>query len=202
MYAVCASRYVSRQMVPVALCGCAEGFILWKNQRRTAYIASTTTAVFRFCCGRLGTALTPLSSLRTLTGLAFVPAALIVSSSLKSEGGVLLHSWFPIKFTLPTSPPIATICVIRIRAATWSLFQGPAGWCLDFVQLAFWSTGSQSDNGSDHLLSNQPMPVSPVLSHWWGYHSHHCPRMAHMTCWSYKMWFLKWKCSSPWLPSL
>ena len=102
---------------------------LWKDQRRTSYIASTTTAVFRFCCGRLRTALTPVSSLRTLTGLAFVPAALIVPSSLKSEGWVLLHSIFPMKFTIymPTSPPLATICVIRRRAATALLFKGPAG---------------------------------------------------------------------------
>ena len=64
---------------------------LRKDQRRTAYIASTTTAVFRLCCGRLGTALTTVSPLRTLTRLAFVPAALVFPSSLESEGGVLMH---------------------------------------------------------------------------------------------------------------
>ena len=91
MYAVCAIRYVSRQMVPVEACDSAEGLSLWKEQRRKAYIASTATAVFRFRCGRLGTAVTDDSSLRTLTRLAFVPAALIVPFSLKSEAGVLLH---------------------------------------------------------------------------------------------------------------
>ena len=52
---------------------------------------NTTAAVFRFWCGRLGTAVTHVSSLRTLTRLAFVPAALIVPFSLKSEVGALLH---------------------------------------------------------------------------------------------------------------
>ena len=86
MYAVCAIRYVSRQMVHVEACySAAEGFV----QRQTSYIASTTTAVFRFWCGRLGTAVTHVSSLRTFTTLAFVP--LIVPFSLKSEAGVLLH---------------------------------------------------------------------------------------------------------------
>ena len=42
-------------------------------------------------CGRLRTAVTHVSSLRTLTRLAFVPVALIVPFSLKSESGVLLH---------------------------------------------------------------------------------------------------------------
>ena len=65
---------------------------LWKDQRRTAYIASTTTAVCRFCCGTFGTALTLVGPLRTLTGLAIVPAALIVPSSLKSEGWVLMYT--------------------------------------------------------------------------------------------------------------
>ena len=155
---------------------------LWKDQRQTLYIAATTTAVFRFCCGRLGTALTPVSSLMTLTGLTFclvVHAALIVPPSFKSEGGVLLHSWFPMKFTMSTSPPL-TIGVIRRWAATSSFFQGSAGWCLDFVHLAFWSSGFQSDNGSDHLLSTLTVPASPVLSHWWCYPSHHCPRNAHV----------------------
>ena len=110
-------------------------------------------------------ALTSASSLRTLTGLTFVPAALIVPSSFKSEGGVLLHSSFPMKFTMSTSPPLATICVIRRRAATSTLFQGPAGCCLDFVQLACWSSGILSDNCSDHLLSNQTVPASTVVSH-------------------------------------
>ena len=64
---------------------------LRKDQLQTAYIASTTIAVFRFWCGRLGTSVTNVSSLRTLTRLAFVPAALIVPFSLKSEAGVLLH---------------------------------------------------------------------------------------------------------------
>ena len=65
---------------------------LWKDQRRTAYIASTTTAVCILCCGKFGTALTLVGSLRTVTGLAIVPAALIVPSSLKSEGCVLLYT--------------------------------------------------------------------------------------------------------------
>ena len=33
-YAVCVSRHVSRQMVPVALCDCAEGFVFLEGQRR------------------------------------------------------------------------------------------------------------------------------------------------------------------------
>ena len=78
MYAVCAIRYVSRQMVPVEACDSAEGLSLWKEQRRKAYIASTATAFFRFWCGRFGTAVTHDSSLKALTRLAFVPAALIV----------------------------------------------------------------------------------------------------------------------------
>ena len=89
MYAVCASRCVSQQIVPVARATAPKVSSLRKDQRRTAYIASTTTAVFRLCCGRLGTALTTVSSLRTLTRLAFVPAALVVPSSLESEGGGL-----------------------------------------------------------------------------------------------------------------
>ena len=107
MYAVCAIRYVSRQMVPVEACDSAEGFVFEEGPATNSIyiypesedsrssgcniIASTTTAVFRFWCGRLGTAVTHVSSLRTLTRLAFVPAALIVPLSLQSEAGVLLH---------------------------------------------------------------------------------------------------------------
>ena len=65
---------------------------LWKDHRRTGYIASTTTAVCRLCCGKFGTALTLVASLRTLTGLAIVAAVLIVPSSLKSEGWVLMYT--------------------------------------------------------------------------------------------------------------
>ena len=75
-----------RATAPMVSCLC-------NDQLRTAYIAFTTTAaVFILCCGRLGATLTSVSSLRTLAGLAFVHVALIVPSSLTSEGGVSLHS--------------------------------------------------------------------------------------------------------------
>ena len=45
MYAVCASRHVSRQMVPVAGCDSAEDFVFVEGQATNSihYIASTTT---------------------------------------------------------------------------------------------------------------------------------------------------------------
>ena len=65
-------------MVPVEARDSAEGFVF-------------EPAVYRFWCGRLGTAVAHDCSLRALTRLVFVPAALIVPFSLKSEAGVLLH---------------------------------------------------------------------------------------------------------------
>ena len=86
MYAVCAIRYVSRQMVPVEACNSAEGFVFEEGPAtNSVYCIHYYTAVFRFWCGRLGTAVTHVSSLRTLTRLAFVPAALIIPFSLRSE---------------------------------------------------------------------------------------------------------------------
>ena len=48
MYAVCDIRYVSRQMVPVAACDSAEGFVVVEGQATYSihYIASTTTTAF------------------------------------------------------------------------------------------------------------------------------------------------------------
>ena len=93
MYAVCAIRYVSRQMGPVEACDSAEGFVFEEGPA-----TNSVYFIHYYCCLQIlvwqirNSGYTCLSSLRTLTRLAFVPAALIVPFSLKSEAGVLLHS--------------------------------------------------------------------------------------------------------------
>ena len=95
MYAFCAIRYVSRKIAPVVACDSAEGFVFVEGP------ATNSVHCIHYYCmlssdyvvaSRLGTALTPVSSVRTISKLAFVPKALIVPLSLKNEAGVLLHS--------------------------------------------------------------------------------------------------------------
>ena len=65
MYAVCAIRYVSRQMVPVEACDRAEGFVCEEGPATNSVYC--IHYYFRLWCVRLGTAVTHVSSLRTLT---------------------------------------------------------------------------------------------------------------------------------------
>ena len=88
MYAVCTSRYVSRQMVSVALCDSAEDFVFVEGPATNRYPRNLQILLWQI---RNSAYTSPVSSLRTLTLVAFVPAAFIVPSSLKSEGGVVLH---------------------------------------------------------------------------------------------------------------
>ena len=174
---------------------------LWKDQRRTAYIASTTTSVFRFCYGRLWTALTPVSSLRTLTGLAFC--------SCRSHSSIFIAKWrrgllafvisdeiLHVVFTTTSNTmchslkgcnfitfPRTSRQMFRLRPTCILVFRYSVG-------QRFWSFAIESDSA-----------CKPSSSHWWGYPSHHCPHNAQLTCWS-DLWFLQWKCSSTWLPSL
>ena len=79
-------------MVPVSPCESAEGFVFVEGPATNSVHCITYHRCLQIMLWQLGTSLTPVYSLRTLTGLTFVPAALIVTSSLKREGGVLLHS--------------------------------------------------------------------------------------------------------------
>ena len=94
MYAFCASLCVSQQIVHVAPYDSAKGFVFAEGSATNSVhsIHYHRCLQTMLCQIRNSTYITTVSSLRTLTRLAFVPAALVVPSSLKSEGGVLMHS--------------------------------------------------------------------------------------------------------------
>ena len=105
---------------------------LWNDQRRTTYIAPTTTTVFRCSLCRSGTLTALVSSFKVLIRQAFVNPLTSRFRLRGSDWVVLLHSLWPMKFTMSTSPPLAMIFVFRRRAATSSLFPGAICWPLDF----------------------------------------------------------------------
>ena len=167
MYVVCAIRFVCRQMVSVALCDSAEYFVsLWRDQRRTGTLHPLPPQYSDSVAhDRLGTALTPVSSLRTLTGLAFVYAALIVPSSLKSEAFVISDEIHYVDFTTTSihlchsqegcnfiTFPWTNRLMFRLHSSCILVFRSSVG------------QQKKKKNGSDHLLSNQTLLANPVLS--------------------------------------
>ena len=124
MYAVCAIRYVSRQMVPEA-CNSAEGFVFEEEPA-----TNSVYCIHYYCCLQILVWQISNRGYTCIFSQDFNQTGLCAGCShcsifIAKLSRSLAASVFPMKFTMSTSPPLATSYVIRRRAATSSLFQGP-----------------------------------------------------------------------------
>ena len=132
VYDTCTSMNIFNKIILVASCNGSKCFII--VERLTANYIHSNNYHYRLMLlsWQVWNTAALVSSFKVLIRQAFVNPLTSRFLLRGSDWVVLLHSWWPMKFTMSTSPPLAMICVISRRPATSSLFPGVVCWPLDF----------------------------------------------------------------------